>query len=45
MAFIGNLLDSDFIYTPLSTQNQGPFPQSEHTLATDATSFTFLQKA
>lgn len=45
MDFIGNLLDSDFIYTSLSAQNQGPFPQSEHTLAIEATSFTFLQAA
>lgn len=42
---IGNLLDSDFIYTSLSAQNQGPFAQSEHTLATDATSFTSPQEA
>lgn len=45
MDFTGNLLDSDFIYTSLSAQNQGPLPQSEHTLATKATNFTCLQEA
>jgi len=45
MNFTGNLLDSDFIYTSLSAQNPEPFPQFEHTLATETTSFTFLQEA
>lgn len=40
--FTRNLSDSDFIYTSLSVQNQGPLPLSEHTLATETTSFTFL---